>query len=105
MRLDTLGKPLLLQNDHFEKAEVNKIISLKIGEVTHPESFDNSTFSDGRARLGKILNLLENSEEKKKKRVVFSKKNTKGIRAILVYQSASNQLVRSTKGQALDLKV
>jgi hypothetical protein len=101
MRLDTLGKPPLLQNENFEKVGVLKIKKEDVGAVFHSESSDNSTSSnDGQERFAKILNILEKSKRTKIRDASYQKQ-TEMPKVLQVYLKR----FAPTKGQNLDVKV
>ena len=101
MRLDTLGKPPLVQPDNFERAKVVKLNIEPTKEATPPQESDSDPGHGGRAppRLGKILSLLQKEEKKKKKKTETSE-------ALKAYQRVSlTEISEQQVGQSLNIKV
>ncbi len=64
MRLDSLGKPPLVQQQRFEPAKPDKLKDVEIKETKSLDEQGTSSHSGDSSRLGKILDLLKRANKK-----------------------------------------
>lgn len=99
MRLDSLGKPPLVQSEAFEKGKVQPLVVQAARSVTAPESSHSDPGPADKSRLGRILSILQKGQDRKKKRKPRS--SNEGLKA---YQRAS-ATEGEPVGQTLNIKV
>jgi hypothetical protein len=106
MRLDSIGKPITAPSDIFEKIDVDK---MKVTAVAAPKaatSDDDSASQQGKEpRLGKILDLIEKAQEKKKEKQEHQKNKQRSV-VIKAYQKFSSVVYNEPQlGQGVNIKV
>ncbi|MDZ4678123.1 MAG: hypothetical protein SGI74_11525 [Oligoflexia bacterium] len=105
MRLDTIGKPISAPATSFDKVALDK---LRVKTISEPQATSNehdASTSEGKSpRLGKILDLLEKSHEKKKEKN-RNQKNKLKSEAIKAYQKFSCTDASEQVGQGVNIKV
>jgi hypothetical protein len=105
MRLDTLGKPPLVQNTSFEQIKVDKIKIEGIKEISPADTEEESSGGQARPRLGKVLHLLKKAEDDHKKKKKTLKESTSRS-AIQIYQRmGSLETSAEQSGQTINVKV
>jgi hypothetical protein len=100
MRLDSLGRPPLVQAESAERMKVIPLKTEKTAEVAQPRDPGPSPGDRDGARLGKILEIIESAQERKKRK----HQQKKVSEAIKAYQRV--HLVESVEpsGQRLNVK-
>src|ERR1035437_6924044 len=98
MRLDTVGKPPLVQNDSFEKVKVDNVTIAPTPKTAAAADTDSNGAGNGKARLGKVLDLLQKDQEKKKKQ----NRGALTSDALRAYQRAAGAEGAEQSGQAVN---
>ena len=106
MRLDTLGKsPLVIEAENSVLSRAPVITIRKIPEAQAPSDSGPSTGQDGdQSRLGKIIDLLEKSKEREKKRkpaVASRQEALKAYQRLAAFETQDQSHV----GQTLSIRV
>ena len=104
MRLDTLGKPPLVQTSNFENAKTDKLKGDEIQKTVPSGETETSGYQRGDERLGKILNILKRAQDQNQKN---KKQLYKGrvAQAILAYQLCASLEKSAKASQTLKVKV